>query len=173
MPPCLCCSSAAPPRCSVSIDSLLAMLDHRCRTMRDLRVIHAGLVKAAGLSTSTLAVSRLVAFCVSPAGDMNYAVALFDRVPRPNLFIWNTMIRGFSQSGAPERAISLFIEMVTSSEVLPQRLTYPSVFKAYAELGLANSGAHLHGMIVKLGLEHRKLKSRLITIMFLSNQNSS
>ncbi|PKI55692.1 hypothetical protein CRG98_023908 [Punica granatum] len=121
--------------------------------MRDLRVIHAGLIKAGVLSTSTLAVSRLLAFCASPAGDMSYASALFTRVPRPNLFIWNTMIRGFSQSSAPERAISLFIEMITSSEIPPQRLTYPSVFKAYAELGLAESGAQLHGRIVKLGLE--------------------
>lgn len=166
MLPCLFCSSSAPPTSSsVSRDSLLAMLDSRCATMRELRVIHAGLIKACSLSTSTLAVSRLLAFCASPAGDMGYAAMLFARVPRPNLFIWNTMIRGFSQSSAPEKAISLFIEMVTSSEVLPQRLTYPSVFKAYAGLGLANSGAQLHGRIIKLGLEYRNCKVLILSLL--------
>lgn len=61
------------------------------------------------------------------------------------------MIRGFSKSSNPERAISLFIDMLLASQIQPQRLTYPSVFKAYAQLG--QSGRQLHASVIKLGLE--------------------
>lgn len=40
------------------------------------------------------------------------------------------------------------------SETQPERLTYPSVFKAYAQMGLGHEGAQLHGRVLKLGLEN-------------------
>lgn len=43
--------------------------------------------------------------------------------------------------------------MLVSSTVQPGNLTYPSVVKAYTQLGLAKDGAQLHGRIIKLGLE--------------------
>ena len=77
----------------------------------------------------------------------------FKQIQDPNLFIWNTIIRGFSQSSNPQTAISIFIDMLVSSPLEPQRLTYPSVFKAYTQLGQAYYGAQLHGRIAKLDLE--------------------
>lgn len=50
-------------------------------------------------------------------------------------------------------ALLLFVEMLAESSVRPDRRTYPSVFKAYSQLGLAKNGAQLHGRVVKLGLE--------------------
>lgn len=50
-------------------------------------------------------------------------------------------------------SISLFIDMLINSPIQPNRLTYPSLFKAYARLGLASDGAQLHGRVVKLGLQ--------------------
>ncbi|XP_030462830.2 pentatricopeptide repeat-containing protein At2g42920, chloroplastic [Syzygium oleosum] len=155
MTPCeTCCHSASPSTPTLVPDPhhYLALLDKRCATMRDLRILHAQLVKT-GLSRRALPASRALAFCASPSGDIDYAWRLFSRTRRPNLFIWNTMIRGLSRSSTPEDAISLFIDMLVGSPIEPQRLTYPSVFKAYSQLGLARSGAQLHGRIVKLGLQ--------------------
>lgn len=42
--------------------------------------------------------------------------------------------------------------MLVNSPIQPQRLTYPSLFKAYAQLSLAHDGAQLHGRIIKVGL---------------------
>ncbi|KAI6697170.1 hypothetical protein NL676_017289 [Syzygium grande] len=128
MTPCeTCCHSASPSTPTLVPDPhhYLALLDKRCATMRDLRILHAQLVKT-GLSRRTLPASRALAFCASTSGDIDYAWRLFSRTRRPNLFIWNTMIRGLSRSSTPEDAISL---------------------------GLARSGAQLHGRIVKLGLQ--------------------
>lgn len=120
--------------------------------MTDLQKIHAQFIKI-GLAKDTIAASRLLAFCASPAGNMDYAYMVFTQIQKPNLFIWNTIIRGFSQSSSPQIAISLFIDMLVTSPIQPQRLTYPSVFKAYSQLGQACYGAQLHGRVIKLGLE--------------------
>lgn len=121
--------------------------------MKDLRKIHAQLIKT-GLVKDTIAASRVLSFCAtSPAGDLNYAHLVFDFMPRPNIFSWNTIIRAFSQASTPRTAISLFLDMLLTSSIEPDRLTYPSLFKAYAQLGLAHDGAQLHARILKLGLE--------------------
>ncbi|KAF5744037.1 pentatricopeptide repeat-containing protein [Tripterygium wilfordii] len=137
----------------ISDQPFLSTIREHCTTMKDLHSIHAQLIKT-GLAKDPIAASQVLAFCTSRSGgDINYAYLLFTQIENPNLFIWNTIIRGFSQSSTPQNAISLFIEMLVSSPIQPQRLTYPSVFKAYAQLGLAHDGAQLHGRVVKLGLQ--------------------
>ncbi|XP_031256660.1 pentatricopeptide repeat-containing protein At2g42920, chloroplastic [Pistacia vera] len=143
----------------------LSMLDKHCATMKDLRKIHAHLIKT-GLAKNPIVASRVLAFCTSSAGDINYAYLLFTRMQNPNLFIWNTIIRGFSQSSTPDYAVYLFIDMLVSSRVQPQRLTYPSVFKAYAQLGLAHDGAQLHGRVIKQGLKFDQFIRNTIIYMY-------
>ncbi|KAF7815723.1 pentatricopeptide repeat-containing protein [Senna tora] len=120
--------------------------------MKDLQKLHAHIIKT-GLINDPIAASRVLTFCASSSGDTNYAHLLFTRIPNPNLYSWNTIIRCFSRSSTPQIAISLFVEMLYS-EVQPQRLTYPSVFKACAQMGIGHCGAQLHGRVVKLGLEN-------------------
>lgn len=163
-----CCS---PTPSATAISKLIAdqpyltMVDKNCTTMKDLQKIHAQLIKT-GLAKVPIAASRVLAFCTSPAGDINYAYLVFTQVQNPNLFIWNTIIRGFSQSSTPQKAISLFINMLLTSAIQPQNLTYPSVFKAYAQLGLAHEGAQLHGRVIKLGLENDQFIQNTILYMY-------
>ncbi|KAL0399630.1 UNVERIFIED_CONTAM: Pentatricopeptide repeat-containing protein, chloroplastic [Sesamum radiatum] len=154
MPPCFC--SFNPPSTSISKfisdQPFLSMLETNCHTVKDLKKIHAHIIKT-GLAKDAVAASRVLAFCATgPARDLGYAFSVFRQIEEPNLFIWNTIIRGFCQSSDPHVAISLFVEMLVCSRVQPEKLTYPSVFKAYTQLGLAEDGAQLHGRVVKLGL---------------------
>lgn len=55
------------------------------------------------------------------------------------------------------------------SDVQPQKLTYPSVFKAYAQLGAGHDGAQLHGRVVKLGLEKDQFISNTIIHMYANS----
>ncbi|KAL1191124.1 Pentatricopeptide repeat-containing protein [Cardamine amara subsp. amara] len=151
-PTILCYSSATVPAIP-SPASYLRLIDTQCRTMRELKQIHANLIKT-GLVSDTLAASRVLAFCCASPSDMNYAYLVFTRINYKNPFVWNTIIRGFSQSSFPEMSISIFIDMLSSSpSVKPQRLTYPSVFKAYGRIGQARYGKQLHGRVIKEGLE--------------------
>ncbi|KAJ4729040.1 Pentatricopeptide repeat-containing protein [Melia azedarach] len=153
----------------ISDQSYLSMLEKQCASMKDLQKVHTHLIKT-GLIKDPIAASRVLAFCTSPAGDMNYGYLVFTQIQNPNLFIWNTIIRGFSQSSTPQNAILLFIDMLVNSCVQPQRLTYPSVFKAYAQLGLACDGTQLHGRVIKQGLakcgeidESRRLFDKMVS----------
>ena len=55
------------------------------------------------------------------------------------------------------------------SEVQSQRLTYPSVFKAYAQLGSGYHGAQLHGRVVKLGLEKDQFIQNTIIYIYANS----
>ncbi|KAG0458547.1 hypothetical protein HPP92_023704 [Vanilla planifolia] len=75
--------------------------------MDDLRKIHAQLTTT-GLINDCFPASRAIAFCaLSIAGDIKYAHLLFDQIPDPNTYIWNTMIRGYSKRGSPLQDILL------------------------------------------------------------------
>ncbi|KAL5582580.1 hypothetical protein UlMin_015022 [Ulmus minor] len=161
-----CCSSSSSSIAKfISEHPCLSMLENQCTTMKDLQKLHAQFNKT-GLVKDTIAASRLLAFCSSPSGNINYAFLLFKQIQNPNLFVWNTIIRAFSQSSDPRIAISLFVDMMVDSPIQPQRLTYPSVFKAYAQLGRASDGAQLHGLVTKLGLESDQFIRNTILHMY-------
>lgn len=89
-------------------------------------------------------------------------------MPNPNLYSWNTIIRAFSRSSTPQFAISLFVDMLYS-QIQPQHLTYPSVFKAYAQLSAGDYGSQLHGMVVKLGLQRDQFIHNTIIYMYANS----
>ncbi|KAJ1294464.1 hypothetical protein BS78_01G148000 [Paspalum vaginatum] len=134
----------------IASDPALTLLHTRCASMAHLRQLHAALVKS-GLAKDPIAASRAVAFCAGPGRDVSYAERLVRHHPRPNSFMWNTVIRALSDGGRPEAAVALFVDML-GSPTPPERRTFPSLLAAYARLGRAGDGAALHGMALKLGL---------------------
>ncbi|XP_061369808.1 pentatricopeptide repeat-containing protein At2g42920, chloroplastic [Gastrolobium bilobum] len=162
-------SPSTPPSISkfISDHPCLTMLQKHCTTMTDFQKIYAHIIKT-GLALDPIAASRVLTFCASSSGNINYAYVVFTRMPNPNLYSWNTIIRGFSRSSTPQFAISLFVDMLYSA-VEPQRLTYPSVFKAYAQLGAGHDGTQLHGRVVKLGLERDHFIRNTIIYMYANS----
>ncbi|KFK37135.1 hypothetical protein AALP_AA4G217600 [Arabis alpina] len=150
---------------SFSGNSYLRLIDTHCTTMRELKQIHANLIKT-GLISDTIVASRVLAF--SSSLDIDYAYYVFTRINEKNPFVWNTIIRGYSRSSLPEMAISIFVDMLCSESVKPQRLTYPSVFKGYASLGLALDGKVLHGRVIKEGLEDDTFIKNTVLHMYVT-----
>ncbi|RCV41778.1 hypothetical protein SETIT_9G162400v2 [Setaria italica] len=136
----------------IASDPALTLLHTRCASMAHLRQLHAALVKS-GLARDPIAASRAVAFCAGPCRDVAYAERIVRHHPRPNSFMWNTVIRALSDGARPEAAVALFVEML-GSPTPPERRTLPSVLAACARMGRAGAGAGaaLHGMALKLGL---------------------
>ncbi|KAL6894631.1 hypothetical protein ACP4OV_008729 [Aristida adscensionis] len=137
----------------IASDPALTLLHARCASMAHLRQLHAALVKS-GLAGDPIAASRAVAFCAA-GRDVAYAARLVRHHPRPNSFMWNTVIRALSDGPRPDAAVALFVEMLLRSPaVAPDRRTFPSLLAACARLGRtgAGDGAALHGMALKLGL---------------------
>ncbi|XP_008794510.3 pentatricopeptide repeat-containing protein At2g22410, mitochondrial-like [Phoenix dactylifera] len=159
-------SRAAPATCSIlpnlqteilpgfkspthqTLDSLL----QRCPSMKLLRQLHAQLVTN-GLLGESLTLGRLIAFCsVSDAGDLDYGREVFERVPEPNKFMWNSLIRGHSNSDNPKEALFLHRRMLRSG-LLPNHFTLPFVLKSCARASAHMEALMVHAMIFKLGSE--------------------
>ncbi|KAJ4815721.1 Pentatricopeptide repeat-containing protein [Rhynchospora pubera] len=136
----------------ISSHPSLSLLETRCSSMHHLRQLHSHLIRT-GLARDLIATSRLISFtATSPSGDLSYALRLLSHFPRPNTFMYNTLIRALSRSSKPDLALQLFVEMLYRDTPRPDRLTFPSVFSSYSRLGWVDGGRELYGMVLKLGL---------------------
>ncbi|XP_073101629.1 pentatricopeptide repeat-containing protein At2g29760, chloroplastic [Elaeis guineensis] len=127
-------------------------LAKHCTSIPKCKQAHAVLLRAAIFHDNHFA-SKLISFLsVSPSGDLNYARKIFSQLDSPDVFIWNTMIRGHAKGLNPSDALSFFHLMVHSG-VAAEHHTYPFVLTACARLQAPELGMRFHGETVKAGLE--------------------
>ncbi|XWS42078.1 hypothetical protein CRYUN_Cryun17cG0138000 [Craigia yunnanensis] len=127
----------------------LSLLE-RCSKMEELKQIHAHILKT-GYIADTILLSRILTFCVSPKyGNLEYAQMVFDRVKRPNTFMYNTMIKGYSKNNEPEKALLLYQHMLYLS-VPHNSYTYPFLLKACSSLSAMEETKQIHAHVIKLG----------------------
>ncbi|XP_042477790.1 pentatricopeptide repeat-containing protein ELI1, chloroplastic-like [Macadamia integrifolia] len=87
------------------------------------------------------------------SGDIDSAVALFDRIRSPSLLLFNSIIRGLSRSGYPERTLITYLQMLCLG-FQPDYFTFPFVLKSCADLSLLRTGKCVHGQSLRIGLEY-------------------
>ncbi|KAG2718716.1 hypothetical protein I3760_03G232300 [Carya illinoinensis] len=127
------------------------LLLSKCKSIHGLRQIHSHIVKT-GLHNTLFALSKLIEFCAtSPFGDLPYALLLFESIPEPNVFIWNTIIRGHSLSSDPILAVDFYVRMLLCG-TQPNSYTFPFVLKSCAKAGATREGKQIHAHVLKLGL---------------------
>ncbi|KAF7803001.1 pentatricopeptide repeat-containing protein [Senna tora] len=85
-------------------------------------------------------------------GTIDYAHQVFAHITEPDIFMWNTMIRGSAQSSNPIKAIVLYSQM-EDKYIQPDNFTFPFVLKACAKLFWVKTGTAIHGRVVKFGFE--------------------
>ncbi|KAM7490963.1 hypothetical protein LguiA_033884 [Lonicera macranthoides] len=121
-----------------------------CNSMSQLKQIHAHMTRI-GLIFHLFPLSRVLAFCaLAEAGDLNYAHVLFNQISDPNVFMWNTMIRGCSRSKFPLTGFSFFRRMVRESVEMDSR-SFVFAMKACEVLEGVGIGGLVHCMIWKAG----------------------
>nr|DAD18781.1 TPA_asm: hypothetical protein HUJ06_020244 [Nelumbo nucifera] len=127
-------------------------LKNHCTSIKKTKQAHAFLLRN-HLFAENRVVSKLISFlAISEMGDLNYAHKIFTQIGNPDMFIWNTMIRGYSRNGNPSEAISFFYFMIRFG-VAADNFTYPFVLTACARSLAPELGRRFHGEIVKVGLE--------------------
>ncbi|CAA7391090.1 unnamed protein product [Spirodela intermedia] len=140
----------SPTKACGPVEHLVGLLDH-CRSMGELRQILAR-IAVVGLLRDSFLVSKVLLFsAVSDAGDVNYSYRVFRCLPSPSTFVWNTLIRGFSRGSNPNRAMSLYVEMLREG-ARPDNLTFPFLARACARLSSLLLGSAVHGHTAKGGL---------------------
>ncbi|KAL8049960.1 hypothetical protein ABFX02_06G052700 [Erythranthe guttata] len=83
---------------------------------------------------------------------LRHAHHLFDRIPSPNIFLWNILIRGYAWNGPYEAAISLYRQLL-DQELVPDKFTFPFALKACSALSEIDVGREIHERVRKTGLE--------------------
>eukprot|EP00268_Persea_americana_P023651 TRINITY_DN23192_c2_g1_i1.p1 TRINITY_DN23192_c2_g1~~TRINITY_DN23192_c2_g1_i1.p1 ORF type:complete len:539 (-),score=99.15 TRINITY_DN23192_c2_g1_i1:932-2548(-) len=83
---------------------------------------------------------------------MGYACQVFDRIPHPNVFLWNAMFKGYSENGFHTEVLVLFDQM-KKRDVGPNAFTFPFILKSCGKIPASRVGEEVHCCVVKSGFE--------------------
>jgi pentatricopeptide repeat protein len=146
--------------------SILSLLD-KCKTMTELKQLH-GLMITTSVIKYVIPLSRLIDFSTnSEPGDFNYANSVFIRIEVPSVYIWNSMIKAYSNTNNPDEALYMYSEMQRRGYT-PNHFTFPFVLKACSLLTHPNYGTSVHNRIVKTGFESDAYASCGLLNMYVS-----
>lgn len=118
--------------------------------MFHLKQIHGHMIRA-GLMADRFPASRVLTFCaLSDNGDMGYARRVFSQIYDRNVYIWNTMIRGFFRASSPEFGFDVFCEMIRGRVEVDGR-TFVFALKACEQFLDPLWGEFVHSLLLKSG----------------------
>ncbi|KAF6162250.1 hypothetical protein GIB67_008379 [Kingdonia uniflora] len=104
-----------------------------------------------GLVADIFPVSRLLSFCaLSDFGDINYAYIIFSHIINPNVYIWNTMIRGYCKFKQWDVSFWVFRRMIQECVEMDER-SYVFALKASEGFKCSLVGEEVHCRICKMG----------------------
>ncbi|CAK7329448.1 unnamed protein product [Dovyalis caffra] len=86
------------------------------------------------------------------SGSMDNALNLFEKMNHSDTFIWNVIIRGFTNNGLFQEAIDFYYRMEYEG-IRSDNFTFPFVVKACGGLLSLIEGQKVHGKLIKIGLD--------------------
>lgn len=142
---------------SLSLPHPTLVLLEKCRTRIHFKQILAQMMRI-HLITQTFPMSRLLLSAITHPENLDLAILLFHHyTPRPNLYIYNTMISALSFSSS--QSIALYKSMLQSC-ICPDKQTFLSLLKASKCL---SEGKQIHGHAIVMGFSsHAYLQNSLI-----------
>ncbi|KAL6137786.1 hypothetical protein ACLB2K_063075 [Fragaria x ananassa] len=129
-------------------------LFENCKSMDQLKQMHAQIIETGFASDpAALSLSRIIVFCCAHEfGDMKYARQVFDRIPEPSVFIWNTMIKGYSRTQCAHYGISMYASMQRVG-VNPDCYTFPFLLRGFTCDVAFEWGRGFHAHVLKYDFE--------------------
>ncbi|KAJ9141167.1 hypothetical protein P3X46_031737 [Hevea brasiliensis] len=116
---------------------------NKATSLSHLTQIHAQLLLH-GLHTD-IAVATKLTHKLFDFSSTSRVHSLFFSIPKPDIFLFNVLIKGFSDNGSPLQSISLFTHLRRRRGLHPDNFTYAFVISAAASFGDAKVGLLLHG----------------------------
>lgn len=136
----------AKPYSIVAIDQKLNSLLKYCKKTSETNQIHGYMVKT-GLDSVPFNLSKLLAASIH---DIKYAASIFSYIQNPNLYMFNTMLRGYSISDCPKQAFMMFNNLRAQGIVL-DKFSFITTLKACGRASKIGIGQGIHGIAVKSG----------------------
>ncbi|XP_050223943.1 pentatricopeptide repeat-containing protein At1g74630 [Mercurialis annua] len=145
--------------------ALYLSLLNSCKNLTSLHQFHANLLKT-GLHADPLLIGKLLLHStITLSGSLHYALTLFRHTPNPDVFMYNTIIRGLAESDSPHKSIAKFIEMKKIPSLSPDSFSFAFCLKAAANLRSLRDGVQLHCQVWKHGMNtHLYVETTLISM---------
>ncbi|CAN6455819.1 unnamed protein product [Victoria cruziana] len=149
------------------INKCLALLQGCCSTTNKgrLKPIHAFALRHGIHPNNPDFGKHFIFSLVSLSLPMTYTSLVFRQLECPNVFTWNTMIRGHAEGETPELAIEIHRKMLRS-EVKPDTHTYPFLLKGCARMLDVGAGETVHGQSLKNGWEALVVVQNTLVYMY-------
>ncbi|XP_045807217.1 pentatricopeptide repeat-containing protein At1g26900, mitochondrial [Trifolium pratense] len=124
----------------------LTLVLKSCKKTSEIRQIHCYMIKTS-LTNVPFTLSKLLAASIL---DMDYASTIFSYIQNPNLFMFNSMLRGYSISNYSNKALPIFND-VRNSEIELDQFSFVTVLKACGRSLEVGFGSGVHGIAMKSG----------------------
>ncbi|KAL8498541.1 hypothetical protein ACS0TY_021755 [Phlomoides rotata] len=136
------------PKLVISHPTLL--LIESCNSMSEAKQIQAHMTRT-GLFFHLFPISRLLSFmALDENGDLRHANSVFSQIHEPNVYIWNTIIRGCVKKKYFEMGFCYFVRMVKECLDMDKR-SYVFGLKACGGLEDSRVGESVYCRIWKVG----------------------
>lgn len=149
------------PNQVTSISMLDACAIHEC-LMEGIR-IHANII-GSGLESEIVLATGLVNM-YAKCGRLENASELFISLTEQNTILWTAMIQGCLQQDHSGRALELYRRMFLEA-LLPDSVTYSSIFDSCASQGALTTGKLVHANIVASGSQFNIITSTSLLNMY-------
>ncbi|XP_077248916.1 pentatricopeptide repeat-containing protein At2g02980, chloroplastic-like [Tasmannia lanceolata] len=123
--------------------------------MKIVRQIHSHILTNPLYSPKHYALTKILAFCaLSPFGDIDYARRVFSKISYPNVFSYNSMIRGSSLIENPSKEpITYYRKMLRKGYANPNSFTLAFALKACAVVSALGEGRQIHSHTFRYGFD--------------------
>ncbi|WCJ33510.1 Tetratricopeptide repeat (TPR)-like superfamily protein [Euphorbia peplus] len=145
--------SSSPEATIESILKKCIILIQNCASSKfKLKQIHAFSIRHGIPPSNPDFAKHLIYSIVSLSAPMPYAHSIFSQIQTPNVFTWNTIIRGYADTPNPHPAIHFYTQMRLHC-IHPDTHTYPFVLKAVSKLANVKLGEMVHSSVFRNGFE--------------------
>eukprot|EP01018_Ginkgo_biloba_P004814 Gb_18728 [translate_table: standard] len=119
-------------------------------SFEEVTQVHTHIIRT-GFESDVFVGSALVD-TYAKCGNTVFARQAFEKISKPNVISWNTMIAGYAQGGHGEATLKLFSQMQKAGLKL-DHVTFASILSAFVSPEFAKPGKQVHSLLIKLGYE--------------------
>ncbi|XP_023516242.1 pentatricopeptide repeat-containing protein At1g08070, chloroplastic-like isoform X1 [Cucurbita pepo subsp. pepo] len=142
-----------------------SLILQKCKTPKDLRQVHAHLLKTRRLQDPTIAEAVLESAALLLPNSIDYALSIFNHMDKPESSAYNVMIRGLAFKQSSHNAVLLFKKMHENS-VQHDKFTFSSVLKACSRMRALREGEQVHALILKFGFKSNEFVENTLIHMY-------
>ncbi|CAK9175257.1 unnamed protein product [Ilex paraguariensis] len=119
---------------------------HLATILSHLNQTHAQIILN-GLHNDLITITKLT-HKHSDLKAIDQASLLCSTLTKPDLFLYNVLVRGFSHNNSPLKALSLYHHIRENTTLKPDNFTYAFIISAFSSFGSEKVGIVLHGHVI-------------------------